>query len=189
MEVFYATGNAKKFSEAREEIPSLRRLDIDLEEIQSDNPDKIVEQKAKKAMESSNVAALIVDDVAVYLECFDYKLPGPLVKWFLKAIGSAGIYETARRFGRYKAIAECTLYYIDKYGNSSFFKGSVKGTIVESLADSGDSWDSIFMPEGSDITFADMSIPEKNKKSHRGIALRKLRSYLDGIEKRQLHSS
>lgn len=39
-------------------------------------------------------------------------------------------------------------------------------------------YDQIFIPEGQDRTFAEMSLEEKNSLSHRGIAFRKLKEFL-----------
>ncbi len=59
------------------------------------------------------------------------------------------------------------------------FEGIAKGTIREELSgNDGFGYDPIFEPEGYDITFAEMSMEEKNKVSHRGQAVRKLVEFL-----------
>ena len=40
-------------------------------------------------------------------------------------------------------------------------------------------WDPIFMPNGYDKTFAEISMEEKNKISHRGKALELVKQYLE----------
>lgn len=47
--------------------------------------------------------------------------------------------------------------------------------------DGGFGYDPVFRPEGSDITFAQMSGEDKNAVSHRGKATRKLMEYLIGM--------
>ncbi len=60
-----------------------------------------------------------------------------------------------------------------------FFKGVVRGKISsEPRGGYGFHYDPIFIPEGSDKTFGEMSIEEKNKISHRARAIDKLKKFL-----------
>ena len=70
-----------------------------------------------------------------------------------------------------------------KMGESEFiFEGVVKGTITRSFSGKeGFGYDPIFMPDGYNQTFAEMSMEEKNKISHRGLAVEKLVSFLRKI--------
>jgi XTP/dITP diphosphohydrolase len=64
-------------------------------------------------------------------------------------------------------------------GQTYQFEGFVKGKIIEELKGTqGFGYDPIFMPEGFDRTFAEMSLEEKGKISHRGMAFRLLVEYL-----------
>jgi XTP/dITP diphosphohydrolase len=64
-------------------------------------------------------------------------------------------------------------------GSEYFFEGSVGGTIREELTGKeGFGYDPLFQPDGFDITFAEMSLEEKNKLSHRGKAVEKLFEFL-----------
>ncbi|QZE13882.1 non-canonical purine NTP diphosphatase [Halosquirtibacter laminarini] len=59
------------------------------------------------------------------------------------------------------------------------FEGVVKGTITKERSGSdGFGYDPIFMPEGYNKTFSEMSSDEKNLISHRGVAVRKLIAFL-----------
>lgn len=61
----------------------------------------------------------------------------------------------------------------------SFMTGIVEGTIItERRGNDGFGYDPIFMPDGFDTTFAQMSMHEKNKISHRGRAVEKLKNHL-----------
>ncbi len=67
-------------------------------------------------------------------------------------------------------------------GKVKQFEGIVKGTIIKEFkGDAGFGYDPVFVPEGYDQTFAEMSLAEKNKISHRGIAVRKLADFLNEI--------
>ncbi len=59
------------------------------------------------------------------------------------------------------------------------FEGICKGKIIEvEKGEQGFGYDSIFIPEGSDFTFAEMNMDEKNKFSHRKKATSKLIAFL-----------
>jgi XTP/dITP diphosphohydrolase len=67
-------------------------------------------------------------------------------------------------------------------GHEYFFEGTVEGTIRHQAAGNGGfGYDPIFQPDGYDITFAEMSLEEKNKISHRAKAMEKLIGFLNSI--------
>jgi XTP/dITP diphosphohydrolase len=67
-------------------------------------------------------------------------------------------------------------------GEEHFFEGTVEGTIRQERSGSaGFGYDPIFQPDGYAITFAEMSMEQKNSISHRAIAVEKLMKFLDGI--------
>lgn len=69
--------------------------------------------------------------------------------------------------------------FIDRDGAKYLFEGSVAGSITEDfMGDQGFGYDPIFMPEGQALTFAQMSLEQKNRLSHRAIALAKLVDFL-----------
>ena len=62
---------------------------------------------------------------------------------------------------------------------SIFFKGVVRGKISsEPRGRYGFDYDPIFIPEGYEETFAEISLEEKNKISHRARAINKLKEFL-----------
>jgi XTP/dITP diphosphohydrolase len=62
------------------------------------------------------------------------------------------------------------------------FNGIVKGIITEELrGTNGFGYDPLFVPNGYDKTFAEMLPEEKNKISHRAIAVKKLVSFLQTL--------
>lgn len=69
-------------------------------------------------------------------------------------------------------------------GEEHRFEGIVEGRITEQeLGEEGFGYDPLFMPDGCDRTFAQMTTKEKNALSHRARAVRKLAEYLHSIEK------
>ena len=72
----------------------------------------------------------------------------------------------------------CICLIID--GKTSYFQGSIKGKITTKRVGSrGFGYDPIFIPKGYDKSFAQMSLGEKNKISHRSIATQKLVNFLN----------
>ncbi len=67
-------------------------------------------------------------------------------------------------------------------GKSKLFTGMAEGNIIEKArGDQGFGYDPIFSPLGDQRTFAEMSLSEKNRISHRGKALEKLITYLNQL--------
>lgn len=63
-----------------------------------------------------------------------------------------------------------------------FFEGVIYGQIThERRGTEGFGYDPVFVPNGYDRTFAEMSATEKNDISHRAIATRKLGAYLSSL--------
>ncbi len=76
-----------------------------------------------------------------------------------------------------------TIISLNINGNEKQFEGVVNGRILtEKHGDEGFGYDPIFAADGYDISFAEMSIEDKNKISHRGNAVRKLVEYLNSLE-------
>ena len=68
-------------------------------------------------------------------------------------------------------------------GEAHFFEGRVDGTIIESpRGGEGFGYDPVFVPDGFNETFAEMSAEQKNKISHRGRAMAKLIEFLQNID-------
>jgi XTP/dITP diphosphohydrolase len=67
-------------------------------------------------------------------------------------------------------------------GKKHIFTGEVKGFILEErTGEKGFGYDPIFMPEGYNVSFAQMSIEEKNAISHRGVAVGDLADFLQHV--------
>src|SRR5690606_25966811 len=79
------------------------------------------------------------------------------------------------RAARFKTVISLLLN-----GEQYYFEGAIEGSIIaERRGGKGFGYDPIFIPEGYQQTFAEMSAAEKNTISHRAIAVQKLADFLD----------
>ncbi len=178
MNIYFVTGNDGKFSEIKQYVPNIQKLDYNgLSEIQNLDINEIIKHKLQTASNYVNdeKAILIVEDTGLYLKALN-GFPGPFIKFMLGSINKDGIYKICERFNEFNAYA-ITAFGVFNSGSKDikYFRGKVNGIISESRGKNGFGWDSIFIPEGSDKTFGEMeSIKEKNKYSMRYIALKEL---------------
>ena len=175
MALYYITSNKRKFEEAKEIMPGLEWFKKDIDEIQSLDPKEIINAKIREASKYCK-NEFIVEDVSVSMECLN-GLPGTMIKWFLKALGTDGIYKIAENFGVFGASCSIVIGYSNK-GEINLFEGKCDGKLVKPAKNAYDFWDDLFMPGGYDKTFADMPLDQKNAISHRAVALNKLRQFL-----------
>jgi len=85
--------------------------------------------------------------------------------------------DTTNRTARFKTVI--SLYLNEK---QQFFEGTIEGQIIkERKGVKGFGYDPIFIPNGYDKTFAEMTAEEKNAISHRAVAVAKLVAYLKSL--------
>lgn len=149
---------------------------IDLPEIQSLNLREILSRKAREAFNRLKVP-VVVEDVS--LELFAFKgFPGPLVKWLIKTSGPEGVIALCRAVGDVRARAVCGVLAFDG-AREIWAEGSAYGTIADApRGTSGFGWDPVFIPAGSERTYAEMAAEQKNALSHRAQAWREFQNLL-----------
>lgn len=175
MSLYFITSNKSKFGEVKSVLGTIEQLDIDLPEIQDMDARVIIRAKLEEAKKHHD-GDFIVEDTSLYLSALN-GLPGPLIKWFLKALGNDGLYTLATKFQNTEAEAKTIIGYL-REGEVHFFEGVVPGKIVAPRGESGFGWDAIFQPLGKERTFAEMTAEEKNSYSMRRIAAQKLTQFL-----------
>ncbi len=169
--ILFVTGNVNKLREWQALMPAdieLESFDIDLPELQSDDPAVIVADKAKRAYEAAG-RPVVVEDVSAQLEKLN-GLPGPFIKFFIKRLGTDALYQLAGEEGA-RATISCSVAYYDGEKLISV-QGDVPGTVVAQRGETGFGFDGTFVPDGHDKTFAEMGPEEKNLVSHRQKAIR-----------------
>jgi len=179
------TGNPGKAVEF-ESLLSIKGLKVghvslELEEIQSFDLEQIGISKIKSALtqmdQRTDYDALLTDDTGLFCNGLN-GLPGPFIKWFLDRLKVEGLFQLMENRDR-KTRAVCLLSLgLSKTNTIKHFKGEVNGQLVESRGCGGFGWDKIFKPEGSNQTYGEMSPEEKNRISHRTVAVRELRNWI-----------
>ena len=179
--MLFITSNEGKFEEFEEILDvELERKDIELDEIQAVEIEKVIEDKLNKAYKKFN-KPLIVDDTGIFVGAWN-RLPGALSRFFMEKLGNEKICEMLGEERR--ATVETYVGYKDKE-NTEIFRGVAEGRIAEEPKGEGFGWDPIFIPKEHKKTFGEMSKEEKNEISMRKKALEKLKEYLYGNPKFQ----
>lgn len=181
MKLYFVTGNEGKFKEFNSILKSVVELEMlngDVPEIQSLDTHEVLKEKALAAAKMYPQKQILVEDTSLTFEALNNKLPGPFIKWFLKSLTFDEIYSLCDARKKYGAIATVTIGHYDGI-EFNFFEGTIKGTITSPKGTNGMQWDKIFVPEGYNKTFAQMSSEEKNSISMRKKALEKLKSFLN----------
>ena len=179
--VFFATGNINKYKEARSILRSygiaVGMLKLKGDEIQSDSLQEIAENSAKYAYNKSGLP-IFVEDAGLFVEALS-SFPGPYAAYVYKTIHNSGIVKLMEGITNRSATFRSVISFCSEENPTEphSFMGESKGTITtkERRAEgkSGFGFDPIFQPDGSNGTFAEMTIAEKNGYSHRASAIRK----------------
>lgn len=161
----FVTSRAEKAREAERMGFAVERLDLDLPEPQALDPSEIVETKARTAYQML-ARPVLVEDSGLAVAAWG-GFPGALVKWLETSAGVGALAQMLNAFPDRSATAVCAIAYCDG-GEVVTARGETRGSIAAApRGGSGFGWDVLFLPEGSDRTFAEMSSAEKDRVSHR----------------------
>jgi XTP/dITP diphosphohydrolase len=161
----FVTGRPEKAREAERLGFRFERVSLDLAEPQALDPFDVVEAKAREAYARVG-RPVLVEDSGLGVRAWR-GFPGALVKWLEKTAGLEGIARMLDAFPDRSATATCAVAYYDGQKIATG-RGEVSGSIAPSPRGAGGfGWDSLFIPAGSDRTFAEMSGEEKDRISHR----------------------
>jgi XTP/dITP diphosphohydrolase len=76
----------------------------------------------------------------------------------------------------------CCAAFAHRSGRTHTETGAVEGRIIlEPRGNKGFGYDPLFVPQGFDLTFAEMPAEQKHQISHRGRAFKRLREYLETL--------
>ena len=180
--LFLVSGNPEKVKEAQAilQIP-IELADIDLDEVQTLDLEEVARKKVEEAYQIVK-KPVFVEDVSLKIDALG-GFPGPLVKFFLKALGNEKLLKILKEEkDRGITVQSATGYHDGR--DVHVFLGEFRGTISKELR-GNDGWgfDFFIIPDGYDKTLAELGFEEKNKISHRKRSLDKFRQFLDSQKK------
>lgn len=168
--MLFATTNKNKLSEAERILGiSVEGVKLNIDEIQTLDPEECAKKKALSAYQLLNKPVL-VEDTTLFFEAW-HGLPGVFIDYFMQTLGNDGILKLLVNELNRRAYAQ-TILAISLDGKQVMtFTGRIDGSISSQIkGESNFGWDPIFIPRGSKKTFAQMSGQEKDACSMRGIA-------------------
>jgi len=177
MNMILAEHGATKGPNPETSLVQLRVINVDLPEIQEISTEAVAKNKGIQGAQLAN-GPCVVEDTSLQFNALG-GMPGPFIKWFQQKLKSDGLYNLLLGYEDKSAVCVCTLAFCPyPHADPVLFTGETHGTIVEPVEGLGFGWDSIFVPDGSDVPFSMMTTEEKNKFSHRGKAVRKWADWL-----------
>jgi len=193
MEIILATNNKYKYEEISKILPQFIKL-LSLNDIKYfdkiDEPYNTIEDNAlHKARVLYHLTGknIIADDTALEIEALN-GAPGVFSARFA---GENCSYQdnidkvlTLLKDVKKRKATFRTIIALIINGKEYIFEGKIEGHITEKpRGENGFGYDPIFQPDGYTKTFAEMSLDEKNKISHRYKAIQKLIDFLNNIIK------
>jgi XTP/dITP diphosphohydrolase len=174
-EVALVTSNKHKLEEFKHGLAPLGykvvHLPVDCNEIQADTLEEVVDVCLDEvvAMGHTNI---VLDDSGLFIDRLK-GFPGVYSSYVFSTLGNEGILKLLEgsddRSARFECCIGCQMNDVGRI----VVKGRSPGRIImEKRGKLGFGYDPIFTPDGSDRTFAEMDLDEKNRFSHRGNAMR-----------------
>ncbi|NIA23085.1 MAG: RdgB/HAM1 family non-canonical purine NTP pyrophosphatase [Proteobacteria bacterium] len=196
MKLVAATNNRDKIVEIKKELEEsgieiLTLNDISFHDDIKEDGTTLDENARKKALTIFSFAGIqcFADDTGLFVDFLD-GMPGVYSARFA---GRNASYKdnldkllkeltTASNESKWDAYFRTVIAYIDGNGSLKLFEGITKGYVIRKPSGKGGfGYDPVFEVASLGKTYADMSLDEKNKVSHRGKALRAFVSYLRGV--------
>jgi len=173
LQVTFASTNQNKYREVQSILAQHRIAadfaQVELVEIQSDSLEEIAKEKAKSAFAKVGKPVIVEDD-GLFINALN-GFPGQYSSHAFKTIGNDGMLKLlAGSASRSASFRSLIAFYDGK--SLSISEGRVDGRISDKATEGGWGYDPIFVPAGTDLTFAQLR-DKKNEYSHRKRALEK----------------
>ena len=180
MTIQFITTNAGKFAEVSEQCAAanvrLVQADRSYPEIQTDRLEKVL-RFAATGLDDEVKGDYLIDDSGLFIEALG-SFPGVYSAFVQKKLGNRGILKLMAG-ERYRAAFFETVLLLRQGEEHEVFHGQCRGTIADAERGKGGfGYDPIFIPEGETRTFAEMTVAEKDKISHRARAVQALLAHL-----------
>lgn len=188
MKVCFTTNNAHKLQEVKEivgdSIELLSLSDIGFSGDIPETHETLEENSLEKAQYIFDRFQIPVfsDDSGLEVEALDGK-PGVHTAHYSGTRDAVAnmtqVLNELKPSDNRKAQFRAVMTYIDALGNARQFEGIVEGEVAQQISGKeGFGYDPIFIPQGYDTTFAELSSEIKNGISHRKRALEKLVQFI-----------
>ena len=180
--VSFLTSNKGKFREAQAvaKVAGLRlqMLVATKIEIQSETLMQIASYAAEEAAGRLGIP-VVAEDAGLFIDKLN-GFPGPYSSDVFKRLGNKGILKLMENISHRNAKFSSVAAFCAPWSTSKCFAGNVVGHISPGPRGAGGfGFDPIFIPSrGDGRTFAQMTIKEKNRLSHRAASFRKLSKWL-----------
>jgi XTP/dITP diphosphohydrolase len=176
-EIFFITSNKGKVHEATEKLRSLGfsvvQKDLGYPEVQADSLEEVAAWGATHVQGRFN-HSFMLEDAGLFIDALQ-GFPGVYSKYVFFTIGLEGILRLLGGVENRKAVFRSVYAYSEPGKKPMIVIGECKGVIsTKKLGNHGFGYDPIFVPDGTEKTFGEMTIVEKNQFSHRAKALEKL---------------
>lgn len=178
-DITFVTGNPAKAEYLAKYLGfPVNHRKLDLDEIQSLDLREIVGHKVRQAFDVVR-SPVIVEDVSLEFSSLG-KLPGPFIRFFMEEVPFPTICAMLDGLSR-EATARCVFGYFDGE-RLEFFEGELPGRIAERPAgEGGYGWDRLFIPEGYDVTRAELGEKDDQETYLRLKPFSALRSFFETI--------
>ena len=173
MGLTFATGNAGKFAEAQAVMAS-RGITLEpwthgYTEVQADTLDEVALAGAAELAPRID-GSFFLEDAGLFVDALN-GFPGVYSAYVYRTLGCEGILRLMEDVSDRRSRFEAVIAYRDG-STTRLFRGVARGTLASAVRGThGFGFDPIFVPDGAQRTFAELSAKEKNLVSHRGRAL------------------
>jgi len=178
------TGNKGKLVEFQtlglSECVDVVKIDVPKVEIQSDDIRKVVLFSASQALQHVRMP-FFVEDAGLFIKALN-GFPGPYSSYVFKTLGNEGILKLMKYVEDREALFVSVIaLYVPEYG-IKLFEGVTEGFIAHEVKGiHGFGFDPIFIPKGLSRTYAELTVEEKNRISHRGKAFKAMITWFKQI--------
>lgn len=192
MKIVLSTDNAHKLAEIRSilsplgyEVLPKSEVGAGALEVIEDAPDLDGNaMKKARALHALTRLAVLADDTGLFVDALDGEPGVHSARYASEHDDAANREKLLRKLvdtpdDKRTAYFETVLAYIDADGTETIVRGRVDGIITrDERGTHGFGYDSLFLPQGEEKTFAEMNDDEKNALSHRRRALDALAAFL-----------
>jgi len=176
--LYFITGNSGKLQELQNKLKPLQievvQHNIGYPEPQVDSLEEVARFGVDYIQKQGIDHPFILEDAGLFIKSLN-DFPGVYSKYVFLTIGLDGILELIKEKKDRRAEFQSVIAYAEPKGEPVLFKAACKGFLsFQQKGSNGFGYDPIFIAQGKNLTFAEMSTEQKNKVSHRGLAVEKL---------------